>query len=181
VINNIHGPSGRHIIVPGEEVLGGVLLTRAAIAVDIDECPAPYEYAFRTADSEMTDRQRESALHIGSVVNDIVRGIVPFSKKLTVDILRTEAQSRGIDRLDQSHTIGLSGFIFKGGICHQQTLLVAAVLRLFQERRGIGGLVSVEHAKITEGRPDRHVWATLVREDEKVAIDSSSDRVVLFD
>ncbi len=170
-----------HIIGPGTKFSGGIFLGRAAIFVDIEENPGPYEYAYRVVDGILTEDDQTSPFLIAAAVNTVVRGILPFSSSTWAQILKEEAKTRGVLRLNQTHKLGLSKSIFEGGRCHEQTLMKALLLELLQERRGIGGEASIDPPSTVDSHPDRHVWARYTRDGQRIVMESGpsgSDRVM---
>jgi len=77
--------------------------------------------------------------------------------------------------------IGLSAFIGHGGTCHPQTLLGGALVRLLQQRRGIGGRVSVDTAFADLPQAQfPHTYLDYFYDMERFIIDSEADRVFRF-
>lgn len=177
--------SGRHAIGPDTEVMGGVYYADDGTAnvVDFEEAPQGYEATYEVLDGLLTEEVLESPLAIGHAVDKAVRGAIKFNPLITVMILRSEAERRGVARLDHSHAIGLSTFMEVGkvgaGICHHQALLACTMVSLLQERRDIGGEVSFEAPEPLEPVV-RHAWMRFTRDDEKVITDISENRVIAF-
>jgi hypothetical protein len=184
--NNSAYFNGRHVIGPDTEILGGVLFGSGAIVVDHEDNPAPYEEGYAMVDNLLARSADPSLLEVAFAVNNVVRKMVPFSdpnKEGTPDIrdiLRSEAEARGLARISREDEVPLSLFVGDAGVCHHQTLFGGVLLRLLQQRRDLKGRVSVDLAPpdlATE--PERHVWLRYIRGKERVIIDSSSTPPVL--
>lgn len=198
----------RHIITPDTKVLGGVFLGRGAVAVDFDEAPEAYERAYDAVDATLSEEEQESPLLTALALSRTVRNIIPYSLEEASRILKTAAQKSGMARLDQSHEIGLSQFIFKGGNCQHQTLIGAAMLELLQDKRNLRGEVSVEpdvmslpdpsdfsvmefqkhisgdgstyvqHLSPYELQADRHTWVRYTADGQRIIMDVGDDYVI---
>jgi hypothetical protein len=164
--------SEHHVIGPATKVLDGVLLANAAILVDFEENPDPYESAYERIDGILTDDKLATALHTAGAVTGIVNEYMPWSGKAVRQILRSEADARNImGYIDQRHMVELSKFITQGGICHQKTLFSLAMLELLQDRRGIGGKASMWSEDVHDDGTYGHVEGRYVRDEEIVKID----------
>jgi hypothetical protein len=172
VIGNSIATAERHIIKSNTDVLGGVLLTRTGIVVDLEENPEPYEYTYRTVDEEYVVEADTPAEDVAEAVVRSVRAAIPFDTYEYKKVIRNEAAARGVTRLTPDDRIGLSEFFFKGGLCHQQALLTATTLTLLQQRRGIEGKISVDSTMPNEHDPDRHVLVRYTTEDADLLLDS---------
>jgi hypothetical protein len=171
----------RHIIEPGAEILGGILLTRAAIVVDVEENPEPYNAVLGVIDDRVAGLKglgsEVTAHDFLKVVDRTVVRFVPFYQAGYGKILKNEAELRGAERITQEHEIGLSRFISLAGICHQHSLLSGTMLRLLQERGDIGGTISIEPAKSLRfpeaplDHPDRHTKVIFSEGEQSYSLD----------
>ena len=173
----------RHVIEPGAEVLNGVFLARAGIVVDIDENPEPYETVLADIDARLSrpddwvDREI-TLLDTLWAVHESANKFAPFNKLGYAEVLKDEAARHGVDRVSPEHHIGLSTFIAEqtgyftrpiGGICHEHSLLSAAMIRLLQLRGDVGeGDVDVRRRT---NHPDEHTIVELTLESEWYQID----------
>ncbi len=173
---------GRYTIAPDTEILGGVYYRRAAIVVDFAENPAKYEEAYGWLE-RILDREEDpnSLLPLGHAVSQVTKGMIAFQRLVSGMILKAHAESLGLERLTESHALGLSVFMESGaGSCHHQALLAGSLLRLLQDRRDIGGHVSLEGPEQEDGFGVRHPWIRYTRDDGKLVIDVSENRVLAF-
>jgi len=166
----------RHIIGPDTEILGGVFLGRGAIVVDFEENPEGYESTYEALDAVLPEASEEP-LVIVQTINEVVRKVIPLDRVATRAVLKSEAEARGLPRIGSQDEIRLSKFIGVGGICHHQTLLGGTMLRLLQDRRGIGGTVSVEPGQLYKDVFDRHVWLRYTHGDRRIIIDTGDNHV----
>jgi hypothetical protein len=87
---------------------------------------------------------------------------MPYDSDDYRKLLKEEAVARGAERLGPEDYLGLSRFMFIGGICHQQALLEAATVRLLQQRGDLAdGSISVVSYDVTL---DRHTKAVFREE-----------------
>lgn len=173
---------GRQVIGAETEVLGGVFPSQrsGAVVVDFEENPGLYEAAYRRAERTLLEAGSREPLTIGRIVNVVVKDMMPYDEQAKREILRDEADSRGLDRLGPEDEIGLSRFI-GGGVCIHQTLFGASLLSLLQERQGIGGTISIEEEPVEMAPPSRqHIWTRYSRDGERIVIDSALERMSMF-
>jgi len=171
-----------HIIGPDTEILGGVYFRNGATVVDFAENPQPYELAYEKLEGTLTDAIEGSVLFMGHAIDDVVKDTIVFSEIITGMILKAEAESLGLERVDDRHALALSTFIETGGgVCHHQGLLGGAMVRLLQQRRGLGGKISFDYGPtpINPGHA-KHSWLRYVRDREGVIIDFARNRVIPF-
>jgi hypothetical protein len=165
--------NGRPIIDSGTEVVNGVLLCRFALVADVRENPQPYEAVYDSLDARLPGGAEP--LEIGQAVNATVQQAIRFEPVETNPILRRIADERGLPRVGLRDEINLSIFMAEGvGECYEQALLGAVMLRFLQDRRGIGGSVSLERSR---PKPMTHHFVRYTREPDYVTIDSSEDYV----
>ncbi len=162
----------RPIITPGSEILGGVLLTRTGIVVDYDENPAPYEHVYGVVDGQLSSEQMTEPPVVAEAVHATVKTLLPYSEDQYKAILKKQVELRGGSHLDRDDQVGLSTFIFNGGICHQQALLSGAMFTLLKQRRALAAEISIESAIPNEAHPDRHVRAVLRTDTEFIALET---------
>ncbi len=165
----------RQIIREGTEVLGGVFHGRNVIAVDFDENPDPYESAYRNFEGILPDASLVESLVLARHVVHAARQVMPFSPTNVRKTLRAEADARGLRRIREQDEVGLSRFV-GGGTCQHQALFAGALLSLLQERRDIGGDVSVEWepSGLSAEDPTRHIWVRYTKEDQRIILDDSN-------
>lgn len=162
--NTSSGEPARHVIEEGTEILGGVLLTRAGIVVDNTENPGAYQAVLEAVDRELPVDGPDHAIDVLSAVGRVVGRVMPYDTDEYRRLLKKEASARGEDYLGPEDRIGLSGFINVGGICHQQALLEATMVRLLQLRGDLGGSVSVVSGLPGPDHPDRHTKAVFTED-----------------
>lgn len=163
----------RPIITAGSEIMGGVLLTRTGIVVDYDENPTPYEQVYGVVNGQLTDEQAAQPPAVAEAVHSTVKMLLPYSEDRYKDILGKQAEAKGVVSLRPDDRIGLSVFIFEGGICHQQALLAGAMFTLFKQRRSLDAEISVESTIPNKAHPDRHVRAVLRTDTEHIALETA--------
>jgi hypothetical protein len=147
---------GRHVIREGTEILGGVLLTRAGIVVDVEENPEPYQAILADIDRSLARSEAVSIHTILRTVKSTAKEQIPHQGDRYFETLRDEAALHDVQRLTPDHHIALSRFLGRGGICHQQSLLDATMLQLLQQRGDIEGTVNLESCLPSKVHPDRH-------------------------
>lgn len=149
----------RHVIEPGSEILGGILLTRAGIVVDTEENPQVYEAVLAGVDERLARRSDIGTPIILKAIKAEASQRVMHHVRGYAKILNSEAEKRGRSRLGPEDEIGLSTFMSYGiGICQQHALLSGATVRMLQQRGDLGdGAVSLESGRPGPLHPDRHV------------------------
>jgi len=161
MIDNLREFGGRHIIGPDTEVLGGVFFGSGAIVVDYEENPWPYEEGYALVEDFLGQRGVPSPMDIGMAAGDAVDQLMPFSEKNVCQVLSAQATARNLKRIEREDEVNLSLFM-GGGICHHQTLFGGSLIRLLQDRRDVGGTVSVEMSPLVfVHEPERHTMAAV--------------------
>lgn len=175
----------RPIIVEGSPILGGVLLSRVGIVVDVDENPQPYRAAM-----EATQLRIDQIAELGNpltnsailyAVDRAARKYAPYSPVSYINALQIEAQLRGKNRLDVVDRVGLSTFIAEGGreyfdlpiggTCQHYSLLSGALIELLQQAGVLGGSVTIQSTRPNAYHPDRHTRTVFVDASERFFLD----------
>jgi hypothetical protein len=160
----------RHMIAADTEILGGVLITQhGAIVVDTAENPEPFEAVYARIDDALGAQDELPLLPTARVVNRVVMSSVTYSPKQTALMLKQQAAERGLDRVTRNDEIGLSEFVKQRiGVCYEQTLVAGVMVRFLQQRRNLGGRVSIDPPDLS---PDEHMWVRLSDASNRVIID----------
>ncbi len=136
---------GRALIGPDTEILDRVFWGQCGIVVNVTGDPKPFEVIYDAVADRLPRRGELSPLLTAAVVRDVIQERVVFSPKIAADVLAAEAKARNLRYMNSRQTRGLSGSARAGGgICHDQILLAGVTYRYLQQRRDLGGQVSVE-------------------------------------
>jgi hypothetical protein len=176
----------RPTIEEGSEIIGGVLLTRVGVVVDLEENPKPYLKAMEMVDGwleppELEWEEPNTVKEILLAVDRAAKRYAPTRIRYYEEFLAEQAKLRGVDRLTNQDQIGLSSFILDrevygpvGGICHQRTLLTASLICMLQNRGILGGSVSVQSGRPNPQHPDRHTSVSFIDGEEEFVLDAAS-------
>lgn len=175
---------GRPLIQPDSEILGGVLQgSQCGYYVDLAENSEPYERLYETLDQTLETGLSAGDQHPEIVLAEAVRSVVmrqmQFAPGVVGQILKQAAQERGKpkERLDMSDMVELSEFIpARGANCDILTLMCGVMYRLTQQRRSVGGAVSVDPA-YSEFRI--HHW--LRRTTDEIDPENDSNKLIIVD
>jgi hypothetical protein len=129
--------------------------------VDTDENPEHYRAVMEEIDERLGHIDDAQTFDVLRVTEAVAAHVLPYDDDDYRELLKTEARAKGVDRLGAEDYIGLSKFMFIGGICHQQALLEGAMLRLLQQRGDIGGAVSLA---FYYGNPEVHTKVIFTEE-----------------
>lgn len=122
-------------IETGTQILGAVFTGRAGVYVDFTESPTPYTLAIKQVDMVASSNGDESLENTLNGIVAVTNRFIPFNLSEYERVLKEQALMQGVSRLTPQHSVGLSNFIGRAGICQEHALFSSAILSIIQERK----------------------------------------------